>query len=75
MKTLKDEIEELTKANFNQELIRLTSVVGISTTIATALIEVTGGLRHFHSAKALAKFIGVVPVIYQSGKLNTVKGI
>ncbi|WP_051350446.1 IS110 family transposase [Dyadobacter alkalitolerans] len=74
MKTLKDKIEELTKANFNQELIRLTSVVG-SPTIATALIEVTGGLRHFHSAKALAKFIGVAPVIYQSGKLNTVKGI
>jgi transposase len=75
MKAIKDEIEELTKANFNHELVRLTSVVGISTTTATALIEVTGGLRHFHSAKALAKFIGVAPVIYQSGKLNSAKGI
>ena len=64
MKRLKDEIEELAKANFSQELIRLTSVVGISTTIATALIEVTSGLRHFHSSRALAKFIGVAPVIY-----------
>lgn len=35
MKALKDEIEKLTKANFSQELVRLTSVVGISTTIAT----------------------------------------
>jgi transposase len=75
MKAIKDEIEELTKANFSQELVRLTSVVGISTTIAMALIEVSGGLRHFHSAKALAKFIGVAPIIYQSGKLNSAKGI
>lgn len=53
----------------------MTSVVGISTAIATGLIEVTGGFRHFHSAKALSKFIGVAPIIYQSGKLNSVKGI
>jgi len=49
--------------------------VGISTAIATALIEVTGGFKHFHSAKALVKFIGVAPIIYQSGKLNAAKGI
>ncbi|WP_460673881.1 IS110 family transposase [Larkinella ripae] len=74
-KTLVNEIEQLTKAHFSQQLKRLTSVVGISTSIATALIEVTSGFEHFHSAKALAKFIGVAPVIYQSGKLNAVKGI
>lgn len=75
IKNLMVEIEELTKADFNQEFVRLTSVVGISTAIATALIEVTGGFRHFHSAKALSKFIGVAPIIYQSGKLNSDKGI
>ncbi|CAN5614357.1 IS110 family transposase [soil metagenome] len=75
IKALFDEIEQLTKDNFGQQLQRLTSIVGISTSIATALIEVTGGFEQFHSAKALAKFIGVAPVIYQSGKLNAVKGI
>lgn len=35
----------------------------------------TGGFREFRSAKALAKYIGVVPVIYQSGKLNQTRGI
>ncbi len=69
------EIEQLTKQHFPDQLRRLTSIQGISTTIATALIEVTSGFAQFHSAKALAKYIGVVPVIYQSGKSQTTKGI
>lgn len=72
---LTDEIQALTKQHFPDQLRRLTSIVGISTTVATALIDVTGGFRQFHSAKALAKYIGVVPVIYQSGKSNITKGI
>lgn len=72
---LTDEIQVLTKQHFPDQLRRLTSIVGISTTIATALIDVTGGFRQFHSAKALAKYIGVVPVIYQSGKSNQTRGI
>jgi transposase len=36
---------------------------------------VTNGFAQFHSAKALAKYIGVVPVIYQSGKSQMTKGI
>jgi transposase len=69
------EIEQLTKQHFPDQLQRLISIQGISTTIATALIEVTSGFAQFHSAKALAKYIGVVPVIYQSGKSQIVKGI
>lgn len=69
------EIEQLTQQHFPEQLRRLTSIRGISTTIATALIEVTSGFRQFHSAKALAKYIGVVPVIYQSGKTQVTKGI
>ena len=59
---------------------RLASIKGISYTIATALIETTNrapkrGFRDFVSAKALAKFIGVAPIIYQSGKVGITKGI
>ena len=72
---LTDEIQVLTKQHFPDQLRRLTSIVGISITVATALIDVTGGFSQFHSAKALAKYIGVVPVIYQSGKSNITKGI
>ncbi|MFD2934353.1 transposase [Spirosoma flavum] len=33
------------------------------------------GFQDFHSAKALAKFIGVAPIIYQSGKVGITRGI
>lgn len=72
---LTDEIQTLTKQHFPDQLRRLTSIVGILNTVATALIDVTGGFHQFHSAKALAKYIGVVPVIYQSGKSNQTRGI
>ena len=73
--TLTAEIQQLTEQHFPSQIQRLTSIAGISTTIAKALIDVTGGFRQFHSAKALAKYIGVVPVVYQSGKSNIIKGI
>ncbi|MFD2938223.1 transposase [Spirosoma flavum] len=72
---LTGEIQQLTEQHFPSQIRRLKSIVGISITIATALIDVTGGFRQFHSAKALAKYIGVVPVVYQSGKSNITKGI
>ena len=73
--TLITEIQQLTEEHFPIQIRRLTSITGISITIATALIDVTGGFRQFHSAKALAKYIGVVPIVYQSGKANFKRGI
>lgn len=73
--TLIIEIQQLAEQHFPSQIRRLTSIAGISTTIATALIDVTGGFRQFHSAKALAKYIGVVPVIYQFRKANFNTGI
>lgn len=72
---LKAEITQVCQADFADQLKRLTSIKGISHTIATALIETTNGFRDFASAKALAKFIGVAPIIYQSGKVGITKGI
>jgi transposase len=57
-------LEQLTIQHFLYQLRGLTSIQGISTTIATALIEATSGFAQFHSAKALAKYIRVVPVVY-----------
>jgi transposase len=73
--TLTADIQQLTEQHFPSQIKRLKTIAGISTTIATALIDVTGGFRQFHSAKALAKYIGVVPVVYQSGKSNITKEI
>ena len=72
---LKAEINQVCQADFAQQYKRLRSIKGISDAVATALIETTNGFRDFTSAKALAKFIGVAPVIYQSGKVGITRGI
>lgn len=72
---MKTEIIQLCKKDFDEQLRRLTSIKGISDTIATALIETTNGFQDFHSAKALAKYIGIAPTTYQSGKINQGRGI
>ncbi len=72
---LKAEINQLCQADFADQYKRLRSIKGISDAVATALIETTNGFRDFTSAKALAKFIGVAPIIYQSGKVGITKGI
>jgi transposase len=72
---LKAEINQVCQADFAEQYKRLQSIKGISHTIATALIETTNGFRDFASAKALAKFIGVAPIIYQSGKVGITRGI
>lgn len=72
---LKAEINQVYQADFASQYKRLQSIKGVYHAVATALIETTNGFRDFNSAKALAKYIGVAPVIYQSGKVGITKGI
>lgn len=72
---LKVEINQVCQADFADQYKRLQSIKGISHAIATALIETTNSFRDFASTKALNKYIGVAPVIYQSGKVGITKGI
>ena len=72
---LNQEISQLCQTDFEQQFKRLTSIKGISSTIASALIETTNGFQDFSSAKALAKYIGVAPLTYQSGKAGFTQGI
>lgn len=72
---LMGEINQLCQTDFAQQFKRLTSIKGISATVASALIETTNGFADFVSAKALAKYIGIAPVVYQSGKAGFSQGI
>ena len=72
---LHQEICQICQDDFKVQYDRLTSIKGISHKVATALIETTNGFQDFRSAKALAKFIGLAPTTYQSGKLATHRGI
>jgi transposase len=46
---------------------KLMQIKGIGEKAATGIIIQTNGLKNFHSAKALAAFLGLVPTIKQSG--------
>lgn len=72
---LQQEVCQLCEAEYYQQYQRLLSIKGISHKVATALIETTNGFRDFQSAKAVAKFIGLAPTTFQSGKMSTHRGI
>lgn len=71
---MEEEITHLTQSEFDRQLTLLTSIKGISITIASALILATGGFTYFSSAKQLSRFLGLCPTYQQSGTSVNVKG-
>ena len=74
IKYLQQEMEELVKESFDNQLKALTSIKGIGVTLATALIIATGGFTYFDNAKQLSRFIGICPTIEQSGTSVNIRG-
>lgn len=62
---------EGTKEERKERVKLATSIKGIGKKTATALLFFTHDLAVFSDSKELAKFIGIVPVIRQSGKKHT----
>lgn len=52
----------------------LTSIDGIGTQTAARVIAAVGNPAHFHSASALAAYVGAVPALRQSGKRQPLRG-
>lgn len=81
IKFLEKEIKELeyslvssAEQTFDKQLKLLTSIKGIGTTMATALIIATGGFTQFHNAKQFSRYMGICPQIMQSGTSLNIKG-
>ncbi|RAJ90017.1 transposase IS116/IS110/IS902 family protein [Larkinella arboricola] len=72
---LQQEVCQLCEAEYHEQYQGLLSIKGISHKVATALLEATNGFQAFQSAKAVAKFIGLAPTTFQSGKMSTHRGI
>ena len=53
----------------------LKTIVGIGDVTATLLWEATNGFRDFDKAKQVARFLGVIPVDDESGKVRRKRGI
>ncbi len=58
---------DLNDDEFKQIKDKLMQIKGIGEKTATGIIIQTNGLKNFHSAKALAAFLGLVPTTKQSG--------
>lgn len=67
IKEMEENLQNLAMAEFAQQMKRLTSIKGIGTTLAAALIITTGGFTHFDTAKQVSRYLGLCPTYEQSG--------
>lgn len=63
-------LEMLKGEDLKEAIEKAESVVGIGHKTALFLILLTGGFQNFESAKQVANFIGIYPVLSQSGSSN-----
>ena len=71
---MEEEITNLSTKEFGRQVKLLTSIKGISVTIASALILATGGFTYFSNAKQISRFLGLCPTYQQSGTSVNFKG-
>ena len=71
---MEEEITNLSNKEFGRQVKLLTSIKGISVTIASALILATGGFTYFSNAKQISRFLGLCPTYQQSGTSVNFKG-
>lgn len=74
IKAVEEELNTLTQAEFNQQMSRLTTIKGVGTALAAALIITTGGFTYFDNAKQVSRYLGLCPTYQQSGTSIHVKG-
>ena len=81
IKTIDKEIEALiqTDPEYKQMVENLKSVPGVGNMLANHLLVATNGFSKHLNAKELSSYIGIVPLVYESGKSirrkNTSSGV
>lgn len=74
IKAVEEELNTLAQAEFNQQMNKLTTIKGVGTVLAAALIITTGGFTYFDNAKQVSRYLGLCPTYQQSGTSIHVKG-
>jgi transposase len=73
IKDLQEELHPQSDEETEAKLVELiTSIQGVGTKTAVAVVAMFGDLQHFDSSKAFSKFIGVCPTEFTSG--SSVRG-
>lgn len=74
IKKLQQEMEEVIAQVFHKQMQSLTTIKGIGTSLAAALIIATGGFTYFDNAKQFSRYAGICPTIEQSGTSINIRG-
>lgn len=74
IETLQDELNNLARKEFDQQIEALTSIKGIGKTLASALVIATGGFSYFENSKQLSRYLGFCPTYQQSGTSVNIRG-
>ena len=68
------ELCSIVTESYQSQMKSLTSIPGIGTRIASALIITTGGFSQFENAKQVSRYIGLCPTYQQSGTSIKIRG-
>lgn len=68
IKRIEQQINDLTRIHFADQLQSLKSIPGIGSKTAVMLIAITDGFTKFKHTKQLVAYVGLSPRIFQSGK-------
>lgn len=71
---VEEELASKATQEFEEQSKLLTSIKGIGTTLAIALIVATGGFTYFDNAKQLTRYLGLSPTYQQSGTSVNIRG-
>lgn len=74
IRRMEEDLAQTTQQEFDRQMALLTSIKGIGTAIASALIIATGGFTYFDNAKQVSRYLGLCPTIQQSGTSVHVRG-
>ena len=72
IKALEKTLDELVNTHYAQLYTNLRSIPGIGPKTAQCLVVLTRGFTRFETAKALVRFVGLAPRVFESG--SSVKG-
>lgn len=72
VKGIEDRLLELVKQDQQEQLTLLKSIPGLGVKTALFLIVITDGFKKFENSKQLCSYVGITPLIRQSG--SSVKG-
>jgi transposase len=72
---LANELRSFCRSKYKKDYYLLKSIPGVGGYLASAILAEVGNLRRFNSEAEFASYVGIVPMIYNSGSTEKVIGV